>query len=253
MRGARLRAMIVTLAGVVMLLAGCIGGGPPAMAGTLTVYASPSLSEAIQGMVAAYTGTYPGIRIDTVFEPDSQLAQRVRNGETPDLLAVEDETTLTDAGITAEPVHFASGQLVLAVRAGNPALIGGLADLARPDLRVALCATQEPCGRATEALLASAQVTVPDGVSRETDVRAALRRVIDGTADAAIVLRTGALLASPDVATIELPGASTTQLHFVAVVPGNAPQAGLAQGFLDYLTSEPVATALSRMGFRIPG
>lgn len=243
--------MIVVLTSVAVLLTGCIGGGS-GMTGTLTVFASPSLSNAIGGMAAAYTSTYPGIRIDTVFEPDSQLARRVRDGQTPDLLVAADESTLTAAGITAAPVHVASGQLVIAVRVGNPARVGGLADLARPDLRVALCGSQEPCGRAAEALLASAQVTLGQTALREPDVRSTLRHLLEGTADAAIVLRSDALLATEHVIMIEVPGAETTRLHFVAVVPDNAPAATLARGFLNYVTSQPVADSLSSMGFRIP-
>ena len=249
--GARSIAATV-LVGVVVALTACTGGGPEVRAGILTIFAPPSMTEAVGGMTQAYSGTYPGVGFETLFEPDSLLAQRVADGATPDILLAEDPTTLATAGVTATPAHFARGQLVMAVAAANPAPPSALADVARRGLRVALCARDEPCGRVAEAVLAAAQVTLPGGAIREADVRSALRHVTDGSADVALVYRSDALAAGEAVRMVEMPESVAALADLVAVVPDGAPLPDVARNFLDYLTSTPVMDALTRDGFRPP-
>jgi molybdate transport system substrate-binding protein len=234
------------------VLTACTGGGPTGTSSTLTIFASPSLTDAITGMTRAYSGTYPGVQFETIFEPDSDLARRAAQGQTPDLMAVEDPATLLAAGATGTPEHFARGQIVLAVPRQNPARVVQLSDLARPGVRVALCDASQPCGRVTEAVLAEGHVTIAEGALREPDVRAALRHVTDGTADVALVYRSDALLARDAVLTVEVPASGVALADFVAIVPERAPNAGVAKGFLEYLTSPPVRDALVRDGFRPP-
>ena len=228
-------------------LAGC-SGGPPVPSGELTIVASPSLTDAITGMAHAFTTSYPAVRIVTVFEPDSRIAERVAQTPPPDLIAAEDPATLEAAGVT-EPVHFARGQLVLAVPPDNPLIIRDLSDLTRPEVRVALCDPAEPCGAVTEQVLAAAEVTVATP-RFEPDVRSALRHVTEGTADAALVYRSDAVAAGEEIRTIEVPESSVALADFVAAVPPAAPNGTMARVFLDYLASEPVREALTRDGFR---
>jgi molybdate transport system substrate-binding protein len=234
------------------LLAGCGAGGPAPPSGQLTIFASPSLTDVMGELVDAFTGTYPAVRIVTVFEPDSALAQRAAAGPMPDLIAAEDPATLLAAGATGTPVRFAQGQLVLAVRAGAPPAAGGLADLARPGLRVAVCDPVEPCGRVASAVLAAAQVDLGGNALLEPDVRSALRHVTDGTADAALVYRSDARVVETTVLTIEVATSATALAQFVAVVPAGAGNPVVARTFLDYLASPDVAGALTRRGFRAP-
>jgi molybdate transport system substrate-binding protein len=245
----RLRAGLVLLACVSAMLAACTGGGPAQMSGTLTVFASPAMTEAMAGMARAYSGTYPGVRFDTIFEPDSELARRAAQGPSPDLIVAEDPATLVAAGATGTPVHFARGQLVLAVPQQNPARVVQLADLARPGVRVALCDAAQPCGRVAETVLAVSNVALGEGTLREPDVRAALRHVTDGSADVALVYRSDAQAARDAVLTIEVPNSGAALADFVAIVPDGAPNPGLAKAFLDYLGSAPVREAFTREGF----
>jgi molybdate transport system substrate-binding protein len=234
------------------LLAGCFGGGPTPMSGTVTIFASTSLTDALTGMTRAFSGTYPGVLFQTVLEPDSELAQRVVQGQVPDLIAVEDPTTIAAAGITDEPVHFARGQLVLAVPTANPVRVSQLSDLARPGVRVALCDSAQPCGRIADAVLAAGQVTLGEGALREQDVRAVLDHVKDGTADVALVYRSDALAARADTIMIEVGVSGAALADFVAIVPEGAANPHVARAFLDYLTSQPVLDALTRDGFGPP-
>lgn len=251
MRWAR-GALWLVVGAALSVVMGCTGGTGTGTSAALTVLAPPSLTDAVTGMAHAFTTTYPGVRIETVFEPDSRIPERAAQTPAPDLILAEDPATLTAAGVTTQPVHFASGQLVLAVPPGNPAAVLGLADLARPEVQVALCDPQEPCGEIAAEILAAAEVTLPDSALREPDVRSALRHVAEATADAALVYRSDAIAAGEAVMTIEVPQSSVALAQFVAVIPATAPNPSIAQTFLDYLASAPVRDVLVRDGFRPP-
>jgi molybdate transport system substrate-binding protein len=245
--------LAVALAIVATLgLAGCGGGGPTGASGVLTILAPPSLTEAIGAMAHAFTTAHPGVQIQTVFEADSRIPDRAAQSPAPDVVAAESPATLTAAGATGEPVHFAQGQLVLAVPSSNPAMLRSLPDLAAADVRVALCEPVQPCGEIAAEVLAAAAITLGDGALFEPDVRSALRRVTDGDADVALVYRSDAAIAGPAVITIEVPQSSVALADFVATVPPSAPNPAVAQAFLDYLASAPVRDALTRDGFRPP-
>ena len=78
---------------------------------------------------------------------------------------------------------------MIAVPKGNPQGITGLADLAKPGVKVALCAEQVPCGAAAKKVLDAAGVKLTP-VTLEQDVKAALTKVKLGEVDAALVYRT---------------------------------------------------------------
>ena len=64
--------------------------------------------------------------------------------------------------------------------------IATFADLAKPDLKVVVCAPQVPCGAATEKIEKATGVTLTP-VSEEADVKSTLGKVISGDADAGLV------------------------------------------------------------------
>ena len=67
---------------------------------------------------------------------------------------------LAEAGAVAgEAQVFARNRMTIAVPAGNPAGITGLADFADPDLLIGLCAEEVPCGRTRAEALESAGIT----------------------------------------------------------------------------------------------
>ena len=249
----RLARALTAIVGVVTLtLAGACSGpaGPNGQSGLITIVASPSFTDAINAMVHAYTSSYPGVQINTTFVDDAHMPDRVKAGPTPDVVVAESPQTLTNATITGSPAHFALGQLVMAVPKDNPKALHGLDDLRRPDVRVALCAADEPCGEVATAVLAAAQVPLPANAVTKPDVRSALDAVTSGTADVALVYRFDAQAASDTFITVELPSSGVALADLVAIVPANAPNSATAHGFLDYLVSPAVADVLTRDGFR---
>ena len=67
----------------------------------------------------------------------------------------------TDAGLAAgTPEIFATNTLQIATAPGNPKGIAAFADLAKPDLKVVVCAPQVPCGSAAEKIEKATGVTL---------------------------------------------------------------------------------------------
>ncbi len=245
--------LAVRLLPLLLLLLGataCIGNRPLPLSGTLTVYATPAYAEVVAEAIALLRHSNPSVAVETLFEPDSRLAELATAGPAADVILAEDPATLS--AVTPTPAWLARGQLVLAVRADNPARINGLAALARPEVRVALCAAEEPCGRVAGEVLAAAQVPTPPGALTEPDVRSALAHVVDGTADVALVYRGDALAAGDAVATIEVAASAEAMAELVGAVPANAPNRVVAEAFLALLSSPNAAEIFTRAGFRPP-
>ena len=152
------------------------------------------------------------------------------------------------AGDAREPVVFTRNRLVLAVPTGNPGGVRGLADLARTELDVALCAPQVPCGAAATSVLQRAGVTAaPDTL--EQDVRAVLAKVRLGEVDAALVYRTDVLAAADEVEGIPFPEADTAVNDYLLAPLVEAPDPGTAQAFVAFVLSSEGQRALADAGF----
>jgi molybdate transport system substrate-binding protein len=238
---------------LLVALAGCGGGDrAPRLAGALRLFASTSLTEAFTSMKRGFETAYPALRIEVTFAPDSELAQRTAAGPAPDVLAVEGPAPLAAAGPMGPPAHFARNQLVLAVPPTNPKGVLRLADLNRPDIRVALCAETEPCGTVTAAVLTAAAVPPPATATRVSDVRSALKALTDGTVDAALVYRSDARLAGDAVATLEFPESRAALADYQAAIPTSAANPQAAAAFLAYLTSPTTTDAFTNSGYQPP-
>src|SRR6185312_16660742 len=149
-----------------------------------------------------------GVTVTLNLAGSSALANQINQGAPADVFASAAEknmATVTEAGnAEGTPSVFARNQLVIAVPGGNPRGVTGLADLARPGVKVALCADQVPCGAAARTALTAAGVALTP-VTLEQDVKGALAKVKLGEVDAALVYRTDARAASADVAGVEFP------------------------------------------------
>ena len=279
----RAAAALVTL----IALAGCaldgdVGapqqspGAPPSdatvvddLSGTLTVLTAASLSSVFAEVADALEERHPSLDVVLVIGGSSALAQQLIAGAPADLYAAADDETMSTArevGVVLDPVAFARNSLALAVPAGNPGGVVGLDDLARPELLVALCASEVPCGRAADRLLRDNGVT-PAVDTRESDVRAVLTKIAFGEVDAGLVYETDALAAQADVDTVSLDGVETvaTTASIALVNPsGTGSGSGsdldssaeterrtAAAAFIDLVLSEEGARILRSAGFAL--
>ncbi|WP_117212926.1 molybdate ABC transporter substrate-binding protein [Allorhizocola rhizosphaerae] len=221
------------LLGLLLVLSGC---GVPAN-GAVTVFAAASLTEAFTRIAAE-----SGLNVRFNFAGSAALAAQIDQGAPADVFA--SATRITIDGVA--PVAFAKNQLVIAVAKGNPKGLNELSDLMRPDVKVALCAQQVPCGAAAKKALASVAV---QPVTLEQDVKAALSKLKLGEVDAAVVYRTD-VRASPDVEGIEFPESADAINEYQIAVLKESPNRAGAQAFVDYVRSEKGMAALVAAGFQ---
>jgi molybdate transport system substrate-binding protein len=243
---------------LVLVAAGCGGQSRPSSAapgGTVTVLAAASLTESFTRIGKDFEAANPGVRVSFSFGGSSTLAQQITAGAPADVFAAASPTTMkqvTAAGLAAgEPAVFARNQLVIAVAKGNPKRIAGLADLARPGVKVALCAPTVPCGAAArQALDAGATRLTP--VTLEQDVKAALSKVRLGEVDAALVYRTDARAAAGDVDGVEFPESAKAVNDYPIVALAKGPDPTGATAFVAYVRSDRAAAVLTGAGFQRP-
>jgi len=242
---------ILAVLAAIALLAGC-GTNQAGQPKALIVFAAASLTEAFEKIAPGFERDNPDVKVRYNFGGSSALAQQINQGAPADVFAAASPATMktvTDAGNgDAVASTFARNQLAIAVPPNNPKGIKGLADLARPGLKVALCAEQVPCGAAAKTVLAAAGVKLTP-VTLEQDVKAALAKVRLGEADAALVYRTD-IRSLSDVEGVEFPESAKAINDYPIVVVKNAPNKAAAQAFVAYVTAGPGKTVLAEFGFQ---
>lgn len=261
-----LPALLALLLAAVPALAGCGGSGPDAgasgtpggghrLTGTVTVLAAASLTEAFTTLGRRFEAQHPGTKVAFSFAASSELATQVQNGAPADVFASASPTTMaqvSDAGdIAGTPTVFARNTLEIAVPAGNPAKVRGLADFARKSLTIALCAPEVPCGAAATTVFEIAKVT-PRPDTLEADVKATLSKVTLGEVDAALVYRTDVRAAGGKVEGIAFPEADQAVNDYPIAVLSNAPNPAAARAFVALVRSAGGRAVLTRAGFRSP-
>ena len=246
-----------------MLLAGCGGGAggegssaPPAPEQrTLTVFAAASLTEVFNQLEPRFEQSHPGVDVVYNFGASSDLAQQIVNGGPADLFAAANTSTMktvSDAGLVdGEPTVFATNVLQIVTPPGNPAGIASFADLARPGLKVVVCAPQVPCGSAADKIEQATGVTLSP-VSEEPDVKSTLGKVTTGNADAGLVYATDVHAAGDDVQGIAFPEAEQAVNDYPIAVVAEAPNADLARAFQELVTGAEGRAVLGSAGFGNP-
>jgi molybdate transport system substrate-binding protein len=226
-----------------------------AITGTVTVFAAASLTESFTTLGRDFEAANPATKVTINFAGSSALAAQINQGAPADVFASASPTTMTavtDAGNgDGSPTAFAKNQLVIAVPTGNPKGVTGLADLRGPGLKVALCATQVPCGAAAAKVLDAAKVPLTP-VTLEPDVKSALSKVTLGEVDAALVYRTDALAASATVDGVEFPESASAVNEYPIITLRNAANRAGGQAFVAYVLSDRARSVLAAAGFQAP-
>jgi molybdate transport system substrate-binding protein len=247
------RARLAALAASALALSGCgatDGGSSGADGGTVTVLAAASLTTPFTALAEQYMTDHPGTEVRVSFGSSTTLAQQVAQGAPADLLATAGTAPMDLLGEVerTETLTIARNTLEIATPPGNPAGIGGLADLASPDADVVLCASTVPCGTAADEVLTRAGIE-PHVVSREVDVTATLAKVRLGEADAAVVYHSDVAAATGAVEGVEIPADENTTLTYPLAVLTDSPAAA---DFAAYLAGPEGTGALTDDGFLAP-
>jgi molybdate transport system substrate-binding protein len=254
------RTKAALVAGVAVLAAACGSSDPPpspaggGVSGTITVFAAASLTETFTALGQQFESQHPGTTVKFSFAGSGTLAQQISNGAPADVLATASKSTMdtvVKAGDVTAPTTFARNVLTIAVPPDNPARIAGLADLARPGVKVELCATEQPCGAAASAVLANAALRVK-AVSLGQDVKAVLTAVRTGEVDAGLVYVTDARSAGTSVLNIPIPAGVNVSTTYPIGTVKDSRNATTARAFVDFVLSPTGRSALTDAGFAAP-
>jgi molybdate transport system substrate-binding protein len=246
-----------TLAAALLLLSGCTVGSeqpPPEPQGTVVVFAAASLAGTFDRLETKLERLYPRLDVVMDYGGSAALAQQIVEGAPADVFVSASEQAMepiVDAGLTAHPVDLATNSLLIAVPPGNPGRVSGLDDFAKPDLAIALCAVEVPCGALAAQVLTGAGVT-PSVDSYEQDVSAVLTKVELDEVDAGLVYRTDVLAAGDRVEAIGFPGAEDATTRYQYATPTSGSNSVAATAFASYLEGSWMQHLLSEAGFGAP-
>lgn len=149
---------------------------------TLTVYCAAGLKKPLEAIAAQYHKE-TGVTVSLQFGGTGTLLTQLRIANTGDLFLAADEGSLADAkklGVIREDMPLAIQHPVIAVAKGNPKNIKTLADLERPDVKLALTnpeaaaigkVSQRLLGPKWEPLVKKASVLKPTVTEVATDTQ----------------------------------------------------------------------------------
>ena len=245
---------------LVIALTGCATATPEpaatddALSGTINVFAAASLTESFAEIADAFTETHPDVKVVFNFGGSSALAEQIVQAAPADVFAAASPATMqtvVDASLADEPADFASNTLELAVPVGNPGAVEGLADLAKPDLAVALCAAEVPCGAAAITVLETVGIE-PSVDTYEQDVKAVLTKVELGEVDTGLVYTTDVLAAGDKVEGIAFAEAVDNAVAYPIATLTDSENAEAAAAFVDFVLSDEGQAILTAAGFGAP-
>lgn len=226
-----------------------------ALSGQITVFAAASLKKTFTAIGAEFMKAHPGTTVTFNFAGSSDLVSQIQQGAPADVFASADTKNMakaTTASLTAgQPVNFASNTLEIAVPPGNPAKITSLADLAKPGVKVVVCAPAVPCGSAAAKVEAAGKVAIKP-VSEEQSVTDVLGKVSSGEADAGLVYVTDVKGARDKVKGIEFAESSSAVNTYPIAALKRSTNGALAQAFVQAVTGEPGQGILAAAGFAKP-
>jgi molybdate transport system substrate-binding protein len=242
----------------VLGLAALVPWGTPAFAAQeLIVSAAASLTNALKEVAGQFEKTHPGVKIVCNFAASGVLLQQMDKGAPVDVFAAADQKTMNQAQekkliMAKTRKNFVSNRLVLIVPLDSKLVLGGLQDLAKPEVkRVAVGnPATVPAGRyAQEALV---QAGLWDKLTPKLIFAESVRQVLDyvrrGEVDTGFVYSTDAAIARGKVKVMQTVPGHTPILYPIAVTASTGKQA-LAKNFLDFVLSPAAQEIFKKYGF----
>jgi molybdate transport system substrate-binding protein len=222
---------------------------------SIMVFAALPLKPPFTLIAGKFQTDNPGATVEFDFATSAELANKLAQGAKADVFASADSAqmdTVVKADLTSsDPVNFASNTLVIVTAPGDPKQIRTFADLAKPDVRVAVCQASAPCGAGVQHIEDDTGVHI-DPASEESIGAAVLAKVTDGAADAGLVYMNDAHKAGDRVDTIRFPESANAVNIYPIVALKKAAQSALAQKFVDLVTGATGQRVLSQAGFASP-
>ncbi|OWY83425.1 MULTISPECIES: molybdate ABC transporter substrate-binding protein [Rhodococcus] len=250
MRRGALTALAAGLTAAALTSCGTGGGSD-----VLTVYAAASLRAPFTEIAERFEEANPGVTVELSFAGSSDLETQLEQGAPADVFASADTRTMdaaVDAGVVAgEPIPFATNTLTIVTEPGNPKNITSFDDLTGGGLSVVVCASQVPCGAATERLEKTAGVELAP-VSEESSVTDVLGKVTSGQADAGLVYVTDATGAGEKVAVVPVPEAAEIVNIYPVAALSDSRDPDRADAFVRFVAGTDGRAVLVDAGFGAP-
>jgi molybdate transport system substrate-binding protein len=250
--------IVMATTAIAVTIAGCSSSKKTAAAapsGTIVVFAASSLKSTFNTLAANFEAATPGVKVVASYGGSDTLAAQIIQGAPVDVFAAASTTTMgtvAKAGdATGTPQVFAKNELEIAVAASNPLHIGGLADLTRAGVKLAVCASTVPCGAAETKTFAAAKLT-PHPVTLEQDVASVLTKLELGEVDAGVVYQTDVKSAGGKVTGVNFPEAANAINTYPIVAIKNAKNPVAAQAFVAYVLSATGQAVMHAAGFQQP-
>jgi molybdate transport system substrate-binding protein len=225
------------------------------LSGPLVVFAAAPLSDALQDAKGKLASTDPKLALNFTFSDGPGLVKQIQQNTAADVFAGTDQADmqqLVAANLVELPSIFARDKLQITVSTGNPKKITKLADLARPDVKVALIDAGVATGKYTKVALDRQKLVVKPAAA-PADAKAALLAVTSGQADATVVYKTDMGLATGGaVMGIAIPDdENVVALCRIAVLKA-AHNRAAAQAFADYLVNGGGQAVVTAHGYLPP-
>jgi molybdate transport system substrate-binding protein len=224
------------------------------------VFAAASLARAFSRAQEQLDGT---VTLQLSFAGSQQLALQLAHGARADVFASADERWMDDVaerGLLAEtPRLFARNRLVVVTPASNPGGVEGLADLARPGVKLVLASDAVPAGRYSREVLRKLQAefgsdfaarALANLVSEEETVQAVVAKVQLGEADAGIVYVSDVAPAVREkLRVLTLPAATDVDARYFIGLLKNAPNPAGGRALIAWLLQPAGQRLLCEHGF----
>ena len=227
------------------------GSSPSKLSGSITVLAAASLTEAFTTIKADFVKAHPGVSVTITFGASSDLSTQINNGAPADVFASASEKNMKAATSASNPQDFVSNTLEIATPPDNPGKITSLADLAKPGLKVAVCAATVPCGVVARKVFANAKIAVQP-VASLADVKSTLSAVESGEVDAGLVYVTDVRAAGAKVKGVVIPANVNASTKYPIAALSSSKNAAVATAFVDYVLSPAGEQVLTADGFSRP-
>jgi molybdate transport system substrate-binding protein len=225
------------------------------VSGDITVFAAASLTGAFTDIGAAFTKANPDAKVTFSFDASSALVQQITQGAPADVFASADTANmdkLTSGSLNGtEPVTFATNLLAIIVPKGNQAGITGVADLAKPEVKVVVCAPEVPCGKYATSIFKNANITVRP-VSQEQNVKGVVTKVTSGEADAGIVYITDVQAAGDKAEAVTVPADRNVVARYPIASVKTSTKTDVDQAFIDFVLGSDGQKILASYGFMAP-
>ena len=239
------------------------GGGGKKQEGTLTILAASSLIDAFGELGKTFEKQNEGVSVKQSFESSSTLLTQIQQGAPADVFASaakeEMSTAVKDGLVADDPKVFVKNREIIMVPEDNPAGIKEFRDVAKPDVKLVLAQKDVPAADYALEILDKANAeygasfekdVLSNVVSRESDVRASVNRVVVGDADATFGYASDY---TPDIRDRVKVVPVPPELNIIATYPiaalEDAKSPELARKWVELVTSEEGQRVLEKWNF----